>query len=64
MEKDASYNDKLARIRAIAAEIKRETQDVDVLMEQLNEGLQLVKECTKQLRAINDKMQEAFDKMQ
>jgi exonuclease VII small subunit len=64
MNENANYSEKLARIRELAAEVRNETQDVEVLMEQLHEGLQLVKECTKQLHAINNKVQEAFEKMQ
>lgn len=64
MKKTESYNESIAKLRAIVSDIETGELDVDILSEKVKEASRLIKVCKDKLFKADEEVQKILEELQ
>jgi len=64
MKKTESYNESIAKLRAIVSDIEKGELDVDVLSEKVKEASRLIKVCKDKLHKADEEVKKILEELQ
>ena len=63
-EKKETYNDAVAKLRVIVADIERGELDVDLLSEKVKEATRLIKLCKEKLYKVDKEVKKVLEELE
>jgi Exonuclease VII small subunit. len=63
-EKKETYNDAVAKLRVIVADIERGELDVDLLSEKVKEATRLIKLCKEKLYKVDEEVKKVLEELE
>jgi len=64
MKKTESYNESIAKLRAIVSDIEKGELDVDILSEKVKEASRLIKVCKDKLFKADEEVKKILEELQ